>query len=270
MSNASNIGGEHLQGLDGRVAIVTGGGRGIGRGISELLAANGATVAINYRRDAQAAQQTVDAISAAGGSAKAYAASVGEAEECAALVDAVIADFGGVDILVCNAGIASRGNSVADTDPAEMIRVVNVHAFGPHHMSRLVLPSMRTRGRGDIVMISSVATSSMGPNGAPYNMGKAAMEALALTLAKEERQHGIHVNVVAPGLVETDMGVRLARAFTGHRELEDLRSLDARSPFGRVCQPLDVANVVLWLCSAGAGYVTGQRIECDGGGSLAL
>ena len=97
-------------------------------------------------------------------------------------------------------------------------------------------------------------------------MCKAAMEALALTLAKEERPHGIHVNVVAPGLVETDMGVRLARAMTGQRELQDLRSLDQGSPFGRVCQPLDVANVVLWLCSEGASYVTGQRIECDGGG----
>lgn len=116
-------------------------------------------------------------------------------------------------------------------------------------------------------MISSVATSSMTANGAPYNMGKAAMEALAFTLAKEERQHGIHVNVVAPGLVETDMGVRLARSFTGNRDMTDLRTLDAGSPFGRVCQPLDVANVVLWLCSAGSGYVTGQRIECNGGGS---
>jgi NAD(P)-dependent dehydrogenase (short-subunit alcohol dehydrogenase family) len=106
----------------------------------------------------------------------------------------------------------------------------------------------------------------MGANGAPYSMGKAAMEALAFTLAKEERQHGIHVNVVAPGLVETDMGLRLARAMTGQREMTDLRALDKASPFGRVCQPLDVANVVLWLCSDGAGYVTGQRIECDGGG----
>ena len=77
----------------------------------------------------------------------------------------------------------------------------------------------------------------MAANGAPYNMGKAAMEALAFTLAKEERPNGIHVNVVAPGLVETEMGVRLARAFTGNRELTDLRSLDASSPFGRVCQP---------------------------------
>jgi NAD(P)-dependent dehydrogenase (short-subunit alcohol dehydrogenase family) len=125
---------------------------------------------------------------------------------------------------------------------------------------------MRQRPRGDIVMISSVATTHMAANGAPYNMGKAALEALASTLAHEERANGIHVNVVAPGLVETEMGVRLARAFTGNRELVNLRSLDAAAPFGRVCQPSDVAEVVLWLCTDGAGYVTGQRIEVDGGG----
>jgi 3-oxoacyl-[acyl-carrier protein] reductase len=257
--------------LTGRVALVTGGGRGIGRGISELLAANGASVAVNYRRDRDAADETVSAIIRAGGIAQAYAASVDDAEATAAMVDAIVADHGGIDILVCNAGIASRGRAVVDTDPEEMIRVVATHAFGPHHLARLALPSMRARaadgGRGDIVMISSVATSSMSANGAPYNMGKAAMEALAFTLAKEERPFGIHVNVVAPGLVETDMGVRLARSFTGDRNMADLRALDASSPFGRVCQPLDVANVVLWLCSAGAGYVTGQRIECNGGGN---
>ena len=253
--------------LNGRVAIVTGGGRGIGRGISELLAAQGATVAVNYRNDADAAADTVAAIEAAGGSAKAYAASVDSAEDCASLVAAVVADFGGVDILVCNAGIASRGKAVADTDPEEMMRVVATHAFGPHHLCREALPSMRTRGRGDIVMISSVATSHMAANGAPYNMGKAAMEALAFTLAREERRYGIHVNVVAPGLVETDMGLRLARAISGNRDMPDLRSMDAAAPFGRVCQPFDIANVVLWLCSQGAGYVTGQRIEVDGGGN---
>ena len=252
--------------VDGRVALVTGGGRGIGRGISELLAAEGAIVAVNYRRDADAAANTVEAIHAAGGRAAAFQASVDDSDACADMVQAVVAEFGGIDILVCNAGIASRGNAVADTDPAEMIRVVAAHAFGPHHLARLVVPHLRVRGRGDIVMISSVATSNYSPNGAPYNMGKAAMEALAFTLAKEERVHGIHVNVVAPGLVETDMGVRLARSFTRNRELEDLRSLDAASPFGRVCQPLDVANVVLWLCSDGASYVTGQRIMCNGGG----
>lgn len=252
--------------LDGRVALVSGGGRGIGRGISEALAAEGAAVAVNYRRDRDAAMETVAAIEAAGGRAHAYLASVEDAEADAAMVDAIVGDFGYIDLLVANAGVASRGNAVADTDPDEVTRLLGTHAVSAHHLARLVLPSMRTRPRGDIVVISSVATSNMAANGAPYNMAKAALEALALTLAKEERAYGIHVNIVAPGLVETDMGVRLARAFTGDRSLEDLRSLDAAAPFGRVCQPADVAAAVVWLCSDGAGYVTGQRIGVDGGG----
>ena len=251
--------------LDGRVALVTGGGRGIGKAISELLAAEGAAVAVNYRRDEDAALATVEAITAAGGTARAYQASVDDTEQDARMVENVLADFGYVDLLVNNGGIASRGNAVADTDPAELARVVATHALGPHHLCRLVLPSMRTRPRGDIVMVSSVATSHHSANGAPYNMGKAALEALAFTLAKEERRHGIHVNVVAPGLVDTDMGERLVKALAG---VTDIRTLDASSPYGRVCQPADVANVVLWLCSDGAGYVTGQRIECDGGGTM--
>jgi 3-oxoacyl-[acyl-carrier protein] reductase len=256
-----------MSSLDGRVALISGGGRGIGRAIAECLAAAGAAVAVNYRRDKDAAAETVAAIEAAGGMARAYQASVDDPGADAAMVDLVLDDFGFVDLLVANAGIASRGNSVADTDPAEVERVLATHATSAHHLARLVLPSMRQRTRGDIVMISSVATSHMAANGAPYNMAKAALEALASTLSKEEREHGIHVNVVAPGLVETEMGIRLARAITGDRSLEDLRSLDASAPFGRVCQPADVAQVVLWLCSEGAGYVTGQRIEVDGGGT---
>ncbi len=253
--------------LDGRVALVSGGGRGIGRGISERLASEGAVVAVNYRRDADAAAETVAAIEAAGGVARAYGASVDDAVADATMVDAVLGDFGFVDLLVANAGIASRGRRVADTDPGEVERVIATHAVSAHHLARLVLPSMRQRSRGDIVMISSVATSHMGPNGAPYNMAKAALEALAMTLAKEEQPNGIHVNVVAPGLVATDMGVRLARALTGDQHLQDLTELDAKAPFGRVCQPDDIAGAVLWLCSAAAGYVTGQRIQVDGGGS---
>ena len=227
-----------------------------------LLASEGATVAVNYRRDAESAAATVAAIEAAGGSAKAYQASIDDAEQDAVMVEQVIADFGGIDILVNNGGTASRGNTVADTDASEVARVVGTHAIGSHHLCRLVVPQMRSRGRGDIVMISSVATTSMSGRGAPYNMAKAALEALAFTLAKEERPHNIHVNVVAPGLVETDMGERLAKSWG----VTDLRTLDKTAGFGHVCQPLDVANVVLWLCSAGSAYVTGQRVECDGGG----
>ena len=187
--------------LEGRVALVTGGGRGIGRAIALGLAEDGADVAINYRRDEKAARDTAAAVAALGRRAAIYRASVDDFDADAAMVEGVLKDFERVDILVNNAGLASRGHSVADTDPAELERVVRTHAFGPHFLSKLVLPGMRTQPRGDIVMISSVATLYYAPNSAPYNMGKAAMEALAFGLAKEERGNGIHVNVVAPGLV---------------------------------------------------------------------
>jgi NAD(P)-dependent dehydrogenase (short-subunit alcohol dehydrogenase family) len=249
--------------LSGRVALVTGAGRGIGRAIALGLAEDGADVAVNFRRDEEAAAGTVAAIEALGRKARAYAAAVDDYEASAAMVTAATADLGTIDLLVHNAGIASRGQSVAETDPLELERCVRVHALGPHVLSGLVVPGMRTAERGDVVMISSAATQFHGPNGAPYNMGKAAMEALAFTLAKEERAHGIRVNVVAPGLVETEMGRRLVKATTG---IDDLRKLDASMPFGRVCQPEDVAAVVRFLVSAGAGYVTGQRLYVHGGG----
>ena len=248
-----------------RVALVTGGGRGVGKGISLSLAAAGASVAVNYRRDEESAAETVREIEALGGKAIAFSASVDDYEQNAQMVADIERDLGPVSILVNNAGIASRGRSVVDTDPEEMRRVVATHAFGPHYLAALTLPKMRTLGRGDIVMISSVATRSLGPNGAPYNMGKTAMEALAYTLAKEEREHGIRVNIVAPGLVDTDMGQRLIKAVQG---VEDIRSLDQSMPFGRVCQPEDVANVVRFLVSDENSYLTGERVYCDGGGQL--
>jgi len=249
--------------LSGRVALVTGGGRGIGRAIALSLAEAGADVAVNYRRDAGAAEAVVREIEAMGRKAKAYQASVENWDEDQKMVADVLADFGKISILVNNAGIASRGQAVADTDPAEMERVVRVHAFGPHYLAKLVLPSMRGEGRGDIVMISSVATLGMGARGAPYNMGKAAMEALALTLAKEEREHGIRTNIVAPSLTVTEMGKRLTRATAG---IEDIHQLDARSPFGRVSTPEDVAAAVTWLVSSANPYANGQKININGGG----
>jgi NAD(P)-dependent dehydrogenase (short-subunit alcohol dehydrogenase family) len=249
--------------LTGRVALVTGASRGIGRAIAIALAEAGADIAVNYRRDTEAANETLAAIHALGRKAIAYSASVEKWDEDVAMVDKVVADFGAIDILVNNAGIASRGHSVADTDPLEMERVVRVHAFGPHYLSKLVLPHMRGRGRGDIIMISSVATLFHSANGGPYNMGKAAMEALALTLAKEERVNGIRTNIVAPSLTVTEMGQRLSRATSG---VADIHELDARSPFGRVSTPEDVAAVVTFLVSSANPYVNGQKVNVNGGG----
>ena len=255
--------------LDGKTALVTGGGRGIGRGISEALGREGATVLVNYRRDKEAADETAAAIIAAGGKAAVVQASTDQPEDCRRMMDEIHAAHGGLDIAIVNGGNASRGRSIVDTDEKELWNLVETHALGPHQLCRAFIPEMRKRGGGHVVFISSVATKGMSANGAPYNMGKAAMEALALTLAKEELPHGIHVNIVAPGLVETDMGVRLARAIQGKSkdEMQDLRAMDAASPFGRVCQPEDIAGAVLFLLSPWSGYVTGQRIEVDGGAS---
>ena len=250
--------------LSGRVALVTGGSRGIGRAIALALAEDGADVAISFRRDADAAKQTVQDIEALGRRAKAYAAPLEDDAALVQMVDDAEGDLGNIGILVNNAGIASRGLTVQKTDPAELERVVRVHALAPHRLCQLVLPGMRECERGDIVMISSVATLHHAGGGAPYNMGKAAMESLAWSLSKEVKRHGIHVNIVAPGLVETEMGRRLMKAAAG---VDDLRQLDDSSPFGRVCQPEDVANAVRFLVSEAASYVTGERLCVYGGPS---
>ena len=249
-------------GLEGRVALVTGGNRGIGAAIAVALAADGADVAINYRRDEDSANATAKAIADRGRRVERYQASVDDLEAVTAMVAAITADFGGIDILVHSAGIASRGLSVVDTDPAEIERVWRVHALSAFALSKLIVPGMRARPRGDIVYISSAATSQWGQNSSPYNMAKAALEALARTLAKEERQHGIHVNVVAPGLVDTEMGRRLARGVMG---VDDIHQLDSNAPFGHVCSPEEVADVVRFLVSDAARYVNDQKIVVDGG-----
>jgi 3-oxoacyl-[acyl-carrier protein] reductase len=248
--------------LEGRVALVSGGGRGIGGAISRALAQDGADVAVNYRRDGDAAQETVAAIEQVGRRAKAYQADVSDFGACEAMVSAVLADFGAVDILVCNAGNASRGQTVTDTDPAEIHKLFDTHAFSAFALAKLCVPAMRERPRGDVVLISSAATLHHGPNSSPYNMAKAALEALAFTLAKEERRHGIHVNVVAPGLTDTEMGRRLVKGSMG---VTDIRTMDERAPFGHVCSPEEVADVVRFVVSDAAGYVTGQRIGVEGG-----
>ncbi len=248
--------------LEGRTALITGGGRGIGKGIAVAMAEAGADVGIVYRRDEDAARETVVEIESFGRKAGMFKASVEDEDAAKEAVAQAVAAFGKIDILVNNAGIASRGNSVFDTDSEEMRRVVRVHVFGSFYFSQAVLPVMRQQARGDIIFISSVAAEGLSANGGPYNIGKAGMEALAMTLAKEERPNGIRVNVLRPGLVDTEMGRRLAKATRG---VQDIAELNSSSPFGRVGIPSDIGNAAVFLASAKGEYITGATIKISGG-----
>ena len=251
--------------LNGRVALVSGGGRGIGKSIATTLAQHGATMVVNYRANENAAERTVEEIRELGQAAVAIKADISDFEQARELVERSEQEFGPIGILINNAGVPSRGLTVADTEPSELQLVINTHVMGSHYLSKLVVPKMRMLERGDIVMISSAATKAFSAKGAPFNMAKAAQEALAATLYKEERNNGIRVNTVAPGLVETEMGRRFIRATTG---ILDFRELDALSPFGRVIQPNDVAELVAFLVSDVNRYITGERIFFDGGGEI--
>ena len=252
---------------DAPVAMVTGGGRGIGRGIAVGLAEDGFDVVVTYRKDGDSANDVVAEIEGLGRQALAVQADVSSAADNERSVAETIERFGRLDALVSNGGIASRGQSVVDTTPEELQRVMATHALGPHQLCSVAVPHLRAaaaeRGRADVVVISSVATLSHGANGAPYSMGKAALESLAMTLAKEERGNGVHVNIVAPGLVETEMGRRLVKGASG---IDDIHELDAMMPFSRVCQPADIANAVRFFLSERASYVTGEKINVHGGG----
>ena len=248
-----------MSGLAGRVALVTGGSRGVGRAIARRLAADGAAVAVNYRRDDAAARETVAAIEADGGKAAAYQAAIGDDQAVAAMTEAIRAGLGEVDIVVSNAGIASRGRTVADTEPDEYLRLLTVHALGPLTLIRSLLPAMRTRSRADIVMVSSAITGHTPPNSAPYTMAKAAMEAAARTLAREERSNGIRVNIVAPGPTWTALQVS-----KGIPE-EEIAGYGSDTPLGRAAQPAELAPAYVFFSSPESSFVVGATLAVNGG-----
>ena len=252
--------------LTGRNALVTGASRGIGRAIALKLASEGANILVNYANNVSAAEGVVDEIRELGVRSESYQADVSDRTACEAMVDSAIETFGQIDILVNNAGIGSSGIdrptiTEATYDQYELLLGANL--WGPIYMSKALVPHMRSAERSDIVMISSVATDSYSERMGLYSIGKAGMEALAYTLAKEERANGMRVNVVAPGLVDTDMGRKLITLLPGS---DDMRDRDTAAPFGYVCTPEDIASAVYFLVSENGRYLTNQRIAVNGGG----
>ncbi len=243
--------------LRGKFALVTGGSRGIGRGIALEFAREGANVAINYRRDEAAARDTAAAVEAAGGRALLVRADVAEWQQVERMAAEVLAGFGRLDIVVANSGVASRTQSVWDMDVEHWHRVLGVDLHGVFYTCKATAKSLVDQRSGAIILISSIGADVCGPLGAPYYVAKAGVNALAKSLAKECAPAGVRVNCIAPGLVETDMGTRMIRHY-GDAILSGI-------PLGRAGRPEDIGRAAVYLASDDSSFVTGKILRVDGG-----
>ncbi len=248
--------------LKGRRAIVTGGGRGIGRAITLGLARCGADVAVVYRQGADVAEATVAEAAALGVRALAIQADTADGASVSTMVQRVVDELGGVEILVNNAGVLSR-IPFLDMPEAEWRRVVGINLDGPFLVGQAVARQMVSAGvRGAIVNVTSVNQTTVAPNLSHYVVSKTAAHALTRQMAYELAPYGIRVNSVAPGLTETDIN-RKDLADPAFREMRL-----GRIPMHAMTEPEDHANAVLYLVSDAARYVTGESISADGGSTL--
>ena len=243
--------------LDGRAALVTGGSRGIGRGIALAFAREGASVASNYRRDAAAARATVEEIERLGCRAIALQADVAEWLQVERMASEAVAALGALDIVVANSGVASRTQSVWDMDIDHWHRVIAVDLHGAFYTCKATAKGLVDRRRGSIILVSSIGADVCGPLGAPYYVAKAAVNALTKSLAKECAPAGVRVNCIAPGLIETDMGSRMIKHY-GDAILSGI-------PLGRPGQPEDIGHAAVYLASDDSSFVTGKILRVDGG-----
>lgn len=242
--------------LEGRVALVTGSSRGIGEAIALRLAQEGAKVAVNYHTGEEAAARVVEAIAASGGDAVSIGADVSREDQVNTLVKRVLEHWQRLDILVNNAGI-TRDRLLLRMSSQDWDEVLNVNLRGAYMCTRAALPHMVRRRHGRIVNVSSVVGLSGNPGQANYAASKAGLIGLTKAVAREVASRNITVNAVAPGYIVTDMVQNLPE--------EVQKSVLEHIPLARFGAPEDVAEAVAFLCSDGAGYITGQVIGIDGG-----
>jgi 3-oxoacyl-[acyl-carrier protein] reductase len=247
---------------EGKVALVTGGSRGIGAAIVRALAGAGYTVAFSYRVRKAEADAICSALAATGKEAKAFACDVGDAGQCDRLVADTMRAYGRIDALVNNAGTHVPGVLLGELADDDWARVIAVNMTAPFRLARAVLPAMRNQGGGNIVTLSSNITRRMAPGYGVYAVSKAGLEAFTQVLAKEEGRHGIRVNGIGPGPIRTDM---LQESFDviGQARADALVQSFA---LGRLGEPEEIAAVVVFLVSDAASYLTGQIVYVNGGG----
>ena len=242
--------------LVGKVALVTGGSRGIGRAIALKLAENGADVAINYAGNTAAAEEVKAAIEQMGRKALLIQCSVADTDGVQVMVNQVVKELGRLDILVNNAGI-TRDGLLMRMKEADWDDVMNTNLKGVYNCSKAVMRTMMKQKSGRIVNMASVVGEMGNAGQANYAAAKAGVIGFTKSLAKEVAFRGITVNAIAPGFIATDM----TRVLSDDQKAEMARTI----PLGRAGQPEDVANAVLFLASEGAAYITGQVLNVDGG-----
>ena len=242
--------------LVGKVALVTGGSRGIGRAVALKLAENGADVAINYAGNTAAAEEVKAAIEKMGRKAMLVQGSVADTDGVQALVNQVVKELGRLDILINNAGI-TRDGLLMRMKEADWDAVLETNLKGVFNCSKAVMRTMMKQKSGRIVNTASVLGEMGNAGQANYAAAKAGVIGFTKSLAKEVASRGITVNAVAPGFIATDM----TKVLTDDQKAEMARSI----PLGRAGQPEDVANAVLFLVSDEAAYITGQVLNVDGG-----
>lgn len=242
--------------LNGKVAVVTGASRGIGRAVALELALKGATVIVNYNGSGDRAEEVVEEIRANGGAAESYQCNVADFEACKTFINNVIEKYGAIDILVNNAGI-TRDNLLMKMSEEEFDEVINTNLKGTFHTMRFASRQMLKQRSGRIINMASVSGVAGNAGQTNYAASKAGVIGMTKTAARELASRGITVNAVAPGFIKTDMTEQLS---------EKVKELSvAQIPVGRFGEPCHVAKTVSFLASEDAEYITGQVIHVDGG-----
>jgi 3-oxoacyl-[acyl-carrier protein] reductase len=247
--------------LAGRVAVVTGGSRGIGRATVELLARLGAKVVINYSKDDVAANDVVASVNAAGGEAFSFKANIARLDEAERLLDATLKQFQRVDIVVCNAGIW-EGAPVEQISEALWDSTMDINLKGAWTVCRAAVPLLKQQRSGKIVLVTSTAGQRGEAGYSNYAASKGGLIAFTKSLASELAEWGINVNAVAPGWVDTEMTEKALG------DVEQRKAIAAEIPIGTIASPEDIAGPIAFLCSEWARHITGEIVNVNGGAVL--